>query len=293
MVVTTNDSFNEDRHANDPFEPGPVTVVKRDPLVPNLQLLTVRAPTVASKIQPGQFVMVRADEHGERIPLTVADWDREEGTVSCVILQIGTSTYKLGDLNAGDTLPTFVGPLGKALEFDRWGTVLCAGGCYGIGSIYPVARALKEKGNQVISIIEGRSKFLLYWRERMESVSDRVMIATRDGSLGEKNGYPSMVGKLLASGEHLDRVIAIGCTFMMYEMAETTRQFGVKIIVSLNPIMIDGTGMCGACRVLVGDENKFACVDGPDFDAHQVDWDLLLSRRKAYLRPETDSAEVG
>ena len=291
MVETTRESWDADRHANDPIEPGPVTVVKREPLVPNLQLLTVRAPTVASKIQPGQFVILRADEHGERIPLTVADWDRDEGTVSCVFLQVGTSTYKLGNLNAGDRLATFVGPLGKALELDRQGTVLCAGGCYGIGSIYPVARALKEKGNRVISLIEGRSSFLLYWQERLEAVSDRVMIATRDGSLGEKNGYPNMVGTLLASGEDVDRVIAIGCTFMMYEMAETTRPFEVKTIVSLNPIMIDGTGMCGACRVLVGDETKFACVDGPDFDAHQVDWDLLLSRRKAYLGPETDSAD--
>ena len=291
MVETTRDTWDPDRHANDPIEPGPVTVVTRQPLVPNLQLLTVSAPTVASKIQPGQFVILRADEHGERIPLTVADWDRDAGTVSCAFLQVGTSTYKLGDLNPGDTLATFVGPLGKPLEFDRWGTVLCAGGCYGIGSIYPIARALKQTGNRVISLIEGRSSFLLYWLERLQSVSDQVMIATHDGSLGQKDGYPAMVEDLLASGEHLDRIIAIGCTFMMYEMAETTRQFGVKTIVSLNPIMIDGTGMCGACRVSVGGETKFACVDGPDFDAHQVDWDLLLSRRKAYLGPETDSAD--
>lgn len=291
MVETTSNTWDEARHANDPYEPGPVTVVKREPLAPNLQLLTVRAPTVASKIQPGQFVIVRADEHGERIPLTVSDWDREEGTISCVFLQVGTSTYKLGHLKVGDTLPTFVGPLGKPLELDRWGTVLCAGGCYGIGSIYPIARALKGKGNRVISLIEGRSKFLFYWLDRLEAVSDQVMIATHDGSLGQKDGYPGMVEELLASGEGLDRVIAIGCTFMMYEMAEATRPFGVKTIVSLNPIMIDGTGMCGACRVLIGDETKFACVDGPDFDAHQVDWDLLLSRRKAYLGPETDSAD--
>jgi ferredoxin--NADP+ reductase len=253
-------------------------------------LLTVRAPTIASKIQPGQFIIVRADEYGERIPLTVADWDRDQGTVTCVILQIGTSTYKLGDLKIGDTLPTFVGPLGKPLELDRFGSVLCAGGCYGIGSIYPVARSLKEKGNHVISLIEGRSKFLLYWLERMEAVSDRVLTATHDGSLGQRNGYPAMVEEMLDAGERLDRVIAIGCTFMMYEMAQATRRFGVKTIVSLNPIMIDGTGMCGACRVSVGGETKFACVDGPDFDAHQVDWDLLLSRRKAYMGAETDSA---
>jgi ferredoxin--NADP+ reductase len=251
----------------------------------------VQAPVVASKIQPGQFVIVRADEYGERIPLTVADWDREAGTVSSVFMQVGTSTYKLGELKAGDVLPTYVGPLGKALELDNWGTVLCAGGCYGIASIYPVARALKEKGNRVISLIEGRSGFLLYWLDRLQAVSDRVLIATKDGSKGEKEGYPSMVGKMLAAGEQVDRVIAIGCTFMMYEMAEATRPFEVKTVVSLNPIMIDGTGMCGACRVLVGGETRFACVDGPDFDAHQVDWDLLLSRRKAYLGPETDSAE--
>lgn len=291
MVETARNISHGNRHANDPFEPGPAQVLRCEPLAPNLKLLSVRAPTVAAKIQPGQFVILRADEYGERIPLTVADWDREEGSVSCVFMQVGTSTYKLGHLKAGDVLPTFVGPLGKPLELDHWGTVVCAGGCYGIGSIYPVARALKEKGNQVISLIEGRSKFLLYWLDRLEAVSDRVLISTKDRSIGD-NGYcPGLVKDLLASGEHIDRVIAIGCTFMMYEMAESTRPFEVKTVVSLNPIMIDGTGMCGACRVSVGGETKFACVDGPDFDAHQVDWDILRARRKAYLGPETDSAD--
>lgn len=273
------------------FEPGPVTVVKSEPLAPNLQLLTVHAPAVASKIQPGQFIILRADEHGERVPLTVADWDREAGTVSCVFMQVGTSTYKLGELKEGDIVPTFVGPLGKAVELDKWGTVMCAGGCYGIAGIYPVVRSLKELGNEVIVFIEGRSGFLLYWLDKLEALADRVIIATRDGSMGEKEGYPHAVGKMLEEGEHVDRVVAIGCTFMMYEMSETTRPFEVKTVVSLNPIMIDGTGMCGACRVVVDGETKFACVDGPDFDGHQVDWDLLFSRRTAYLRPETDSAE--
>ena len=288
---TTIKTSKEDRHSKDPVEPGPVTVLVREQLAPNLQLLTVRAPVVASKIQPGQFVIVRADEYAERIPLTVADWDREKGTVSCVFMQVGTSTYKLGRLKAGDVLPTFVGPLGKPLELDRWGTVVVAGGCYGIGSIYPVARALKEKGNRVISLIEGRSKFLLYWLDRLESASDRVLVSTRDRSIGKSRDGPDAIKDLLGSGEHIDRVIAIGCTFMMYQMAEATRPFAVKTIVSLNPIMIDGTGMCGACRVSVAGETKFACVDGPDFDGHQVDWGLLLSRRKAYLGPETDSGE--
>jgi ferredoxin--NADP+ reductase len=285
------EDLKEDRHAKDPVEPGPVRVIACEPLAPNLQLLTVRAPVVASKIQPGQFVIVRADEYAERVPLTVADWDRNKGTVSCVFMQVGTSTYKLSQLKAGDALPTFAGPLGKPLELDRWGTVLVAGGCYGIGSIYPVARALKEKGNRVISLIEGRSKFLLYWLNRLEAVSDRVVVCTRDRSMGKSVDGPSALKELLDSGERIDRVIAIGCTFMMYQMAEATRPSRIKTIVSLNPIMIDGTGMCGACRVSVAGQTKFACVDGPDFDGHQVDWDLLLARRKAYLDPETDSSE--
>lgn len=291
MANTERDRAQGEEHAATPFDPGEAVVLKQEPLAPNLQLLTVRAPAVAAKIKPGQFIMVRASDEGERVPLTVADWDRDEGWVSCVYMQVGTSTYKLSELEPGDTVPTFVGPLGKSLELDNWGTVLCAGGCYGIGSIFPIARALKEKGNRVLCFIEGRSKFLLYWLDRLQAVSDRVLLATKDGSIGQKDGYPGVVHDLLEAGEPVDRVIAIGCTFMMYQMAQTTRPFEVKTIVSLNPIMIDGTGMCGACRVVVDGKTRFACVDGPDFDAHQVDWDLLFARRKAYLGPETDSAE--
>ena len=161
-----------------------MTVVERKPLAPNIQLLTVHAPVVAAKIQPGNFVIVRADEHGERTPLTVADWDRQAGTVSCVFMTVGTSTYKLSKLKQGDVVPTFVGPLGKPFEVDTFGTVLLIGGCYGIGIIYPLARALKEKGNRVISVIEGRSSFLLYWQDRLEAVSDEVIYATKDLSRG-------------------------------------------------------------------------------------------------------------
>ncbi len=280
----------EGRHSRDPIELGPVKILVREQLAPNLQLVTVRAPVVASKVQPGQFVIVRADEYSERIPLTVADWDRQKGTVSCVFMQVGTSTYKLGRLKAGDTLSTFAGPLGKPLEIGLWGTVVVAGGCYGIGSMYPVARALKEKGNRVVSFLEGRSKYLLYWLDRLESVSDKVVFSTRDGSMGRKETLPGAI-KDLVDSEHIDRLISMGCTYMMYQMAEATRPLAIKTIVSLNPIMIDGTGMCGACRVSVAGQTKFACVDGPDFDGHQVDWNLLLSRRKAYLGQETDSGE--
>ena len=286
-----NPSWNEKVHAHDPFEPGPVTVVERRQLVPNIQLLTVSAPTVAAKIEAGNFVIVRADEHGERTPLTVADWDRKAGTVSCVFMTVGTSTYKLSELNKGDVVPTFVGPLGKPFDVERFGTVLLIGGCYGIGVIYPLARALKEKGNRVVSLIEGRSEFLLYWRDKLEAVSDETIYATKDLSVGKDVDPAKVLEKMIAKGDLPDRVFVNGCTFLMFHMSQITRPHGVKTIVSLNPIMIDGTGMCGACRVSVGGETKFACVDGPDFDGHLVDWDLLLARRNAYLGPETESVE--
>ncbi len=269
-----------------------VEIVERRMVVPNIHLLTVRAPAIAHKIKPGQFVILRADERGERVPLTVADWDRDAGTVSVVFMQVGTGTHKLAALKAGNRIPTFVGPLGRPLEMENFGTVVLLGGCYGIGSLYPVARELKQLGNRVIAMIEARGSFLLYWVDRFKQVADEVLISTFDGSRpGKKGEGPEHLHDLLASGREVNRIYAIGCTFMMYETARLTRDFGVKTIVSLNPIMIDGTGMCGACRVVVGGQTKFACVDGPDFDAHEIDWELLLSRRKPYLEQETVSAE--
>ena len=291
-MIKTEDCKTENKGRAAGLDAGQVEIVEQRMLVPNLNLLTVRAPAVARKIQPGQFVILRVDEHGERMPLTVADWDREAGTVSCVFMQVGVSTHKLAALQAGDTLPTFVGPLGKPLELQNFGTVVLSGGCYGIGSLYPAARELKALGNHVIAVIEARSSFLLYWVEKFRAVADEVIIATFDGSRpGKKTEGPEILRQLLASGRHVDRIFAIGCTFMMYETARLTKEFDIKTIVSLNPIMIDGTGMCGACRVVVGGQTKFACVDGPDFDAHQIDWELLLSRRKPYLAQEAASAE--
>ena len=267
-------------------------IVKREMFVPNIHLLMVEAPLVASKIQPGHFVIIKVDEPGERIPLTVADWNREEGTVSCVFMQVGRSTRKLAGLEAGDEVPTFVGPLGKVIDVEDYGTVACVGGCYGLGSIYPVARAMKEAGNRVISFIEARSRFLLYWEDKIREVSDELVVSTNDKSSGEKGRNADRLREVLGRGETIDRVVAIGCTFMMYDVSEATRSWGVKTIVSLNPVMVDGTGMCGACRVEVGGTTKFACVDGPDFDGHEVDWDLLLTRRKAYVNEETISEEI-
>jgi len=275
------------------LDAGQIEIVEQRMLVPNLNVITVRAPAVARKIQPGQFVILRADDHGERMPLTVADFDREAGTVSSIFMQVGISTHKLAALQAGDTLPTYVGPLGRPLEMKNFGTVVLSGGCYGIGSLYPAARELKALGNQVIAVIEARSSFLLYWVEKFRAVTDEVIVATFDGSRpGKKGEGPEVLRQFLASGKQaVDRIYAIGCTFMMYETARLTKEFGVKTIVSLNPIMVDGTGMCGACRVVVGGQTKFACVDGPDFDAHEIDWELLLSRRKPYLAQEAASAE--
>jgi len=255
-------------------------------IVPNIHLLTLEAKAVASQVRPGQFVILRAEEDGERIPLSVSDWDRDEGTITVILLNIGTTTGKLASLAAGTEIPTVVGPLGNPTEIEKFGTVLCLGGCYGIGSIFPIARALKEKGNKVITVIEARSSYLFYWEERFREVSDKIIQITRDGT----RGYRGHVGRLSeiiqSAGEQIDRIIINGCTFLLKRGSEVSRPFGIKTIVSLNPIMIDGTGMCGVCRLTVGSATKFACVDGPDFDGHQVDWAELLQRRKTYLQEE-------
>jgi ferredoxin--NADP+ reductase len=292
-MTESSECKTENRGRAAGLDAGRTEIVEQRMLVPNLNVLTVHAPAVARKIQPGQFIILRADDHGERMPLTVADWDREAGTVSCIFMQVGISTHKLASLQAGDTLPTYVGPLGRPLEMANFGTVVLSGGCYGIGSLYPAARELKKLGNRVIAVVEARSSFLLYWVEKFKSVADEVIVATFDGSRpGKKGEGPEVLRQFLASGkETVNRIYAIGCTFMMYETARLTKEFGIKTIVSLNPIMVDGTGMCGACRVVVGGQTKFACVDGPDFDAHQIDWELLLARRTPYLAQEAASAE--
>jgi len=255
-------------------------------IVPNIHLLTLEAKAVASQVRPGQFVILRAEEDGERIPLSVSDWDRDEGTITVILLNVGTTTGKLASLAAETEIPTVVGPLGNPTEIEKFGTVLCLGGCYGIGSIFPIARALKEKDNKVITVIEARSSYLFYWEERFREVSDKIIQITRDGT----RGYRGHVGRLSeiiqSAGEQIDRIIINGCTFLMKRGSEVSRPFGIKTIVSLNPIMIDGTGMCGVCRLTVGSATKFACVDGPDFDGHQVDWAELLQRRKTYLQEE-------
>jgi ferredoxin--NADP+ reductase len=261
-------------------------ILKREDLVPNIHLFEIEAPAVARKAQPGQFVVIRIDETGERIPVTVADFDREKGTLTIVFMEVGTTTHHLAELKAGDSILNFVGPLGIPTHIEKYGTVVCVSGGFATAVIRPIARALKEKGNKVISIMGARNKDLVFWEDELRAVSDELIVTTDDGSYARKGLVTEPLKELLDSGEKIDRVIAIGPSIMMKFSALTTQPYGVKTIVSLNPIMVDGTGMCGCCRVSVGGETKFACVDGPDFDAHQVDWDLLMARQKSYLDEE-------
>lgn len=262
-------------------------ILKAQMIVPNIHLLTVESPMVARQVKPGQFVILRADEDGERIPLSVSDWNVEEGSVTVFLMNVGSSTHHLASLKEEMSLATVVGPLGNPTEIDNFGTVVCLGGCYGIGSIYPIARALKEKGNRVITVIEARSSYLFYWEEKLREVSDRLVYITRDGTKGLR-GHVGRLPEIISSlGEPVNRVIVNGCTFLLKRGSDVTRPLGIKTIVNLNPIMLDGTGMCGVCRITVGSSTKFACVHGPDFDGHQVDWAELLQRRKTYMSEES------
>jgi NAD(P)H-flavin reductase len=264
-------------------------ILLRQDLVTNIHLFKLDAPAIAKKAKPGQFVMVRIDEKGERIPLTIADWDRKEGSVTIVFMEVGTTTHRLATLKAGDSIANFVGPLGVPTHIEKFGTVVCVAGGFAVAVIMPIARALKEQGNRVISIMGFRSKNLVFWEDELRCVSDQLIMTTDDGTYGRKGLVTEPLKEILSSGQKIDRVIAIGPSIMMKFCAKTTEPFGVKTIVSLNPIMVDGTGMCGCCRVSVGGVTKFACVDGPDFDGHQVDWDLLFARQKVYLDEEKQS----
>jgi ferredoxin--NADP+ reductase len=256
-------------------------------IVPNIHLLTLEAPAVAREARAGQFAIVRAEEEGERVPLTLADWDAGAGTVTLILMNAGSTTNRLARLKPGAEIPTVAGPLGNASRLERFGTVVCVGGCYGIGSMFPIARALKEAGNRVIMVFEGRGSYLFYWEERYRGLADRVFHITRDGSKGRK-GHAGRLPEILSDlQEPVHRVFANGCTYLMKRVSDATRPAGIPTMVSLNPIMIDGTGMCGVCRVTVGGAMRFACVHGPDFDGHQVDWEELLQRRKTYAAEET------
>ncbi len=266
-------------------------ILEKKIIAPNVHEMTLFAPEIAAKALPGQFGIAISDEYSERTPVTLSDWDPEHGSVTVVFLEVGAATKGLADLNTGDEVYSFSGPLGKPFEIAKFGKVGLVGGCYGIGAIYRAAKALRQAGNEVVSFSEARSRFLLYWNEKLEEASDEVRYSTSDGSLGSKGHAHDLLGNNLRDGEHFDRIIAVGCTFMMFRICQVTKPFKVKTIVSMNPIMIDGTGMCGACRLSIGGKTRFACVDGPHFDGHEVDWDVVLARRKAYLEEEIIAGE--
>jgi ferredoxin--NADP+ reductase len=266
-------------------------IVAKEDLNPITKLFEVQAPAVARKARAGQFVIIRIHDKGERIPLTVADYDRERGTIVLVVQEVGKTTMEMGTMQVGDCLASFVGPLGRPSEIARYGTVLCIGGGFAIAPIYAIARALKKAGNTVLSIVGVRNESLLFWLDRMRSVSDKLIVCTDDGSYGRKGLVTAPLKEMLEAGQPIDHVWAIGPAVMMKFCALTTQPYGVPTTVNLNSIMVDGTGMCGACRVEVGGQTRFACVDGPEFDGHQVDWDLLLARQRIYLEEEKWAVE--
>ena len=262
-------------------------------LAPSVKLFHVEAPLIARKCQPGQFVIVRINEDGERIPLTIADFDREKGTITLVFQEVGHSTRQMGELHTGSSLLDVAGPLGKPTDIENFGTVVCIGGGIGVAPVYPIVRAYKQAGNKVISIIGARSDELLIMENEMAAVSDEFYITTDDGSKGHKGLVIDPLKELIDKGEKIDIVLAIGPVVMMRGVAEVTRPYGIHTIVSLNPIMVDGTGMCGGCRVSVANKNKFACVDGPEFNAHEVDFAGLMARQRMYQSQERQAHPHG
>lgn len=255
-----------------------------------VKLFIVQAPRVAQKARPGQFVIVRINEQGERIPLTIADFDAQAGTITLIVQEVGKSTLQMGLMQPGEGFENIAGPLGHCSEIENYGTVAVVGGGVGIAPVFPITRALKQAGNQVISIIGARNASLLFWEERMAAFSDQLILCTDDGSKGRKALVTGPLQEILAANQ-VKRVWAIGPAVMMKFVAEATRPYQVPTVVSLNTVMIDGTGMCGGCRVVLNDGAKFVCVDGPEFDGHRVDWDNMLSRLSFYKAEEKQALE--
>ncbi|HUJ09411.1 MAG TPA: sulfide/dihydroorotate dehydrogenase-like FAD/NAD-binding protein [Verrucomicrobiae bacterium] len=260
-------------------------------LAPDVKFFRIAAPRIARKRKAGQFVIVRTHAQGERIPLTIADSDAQAGTIGIIVQGVGKTTKQLNSMNAGDYLADVVGPLGKPSEIKLFGTVVVIGGGVGTAIAYPTAKALKAAGNQVLSIVGARTKELVILEAEMRAISDELHITTDDGSYAEKGFVTDKLKALMGTGRKIDLVLAIGPIPMMRAVAETTRPQRIRTIVSLNPIMVDGTGMCGGCRVLVDGKSQFACVDGPEFDAHRVDFDMLVKRNAMYRDMERRSLE--
>lgn len=261
-------------------------IIRKKILNPTVKLLEVDAPLIAAKAQPGQFIILRVDTEGERIPLTIADFDKEKGTVTIVFQEVGKTTKQLGMLNEGDSILDFAGPLGVASHFENVKSAAVIGGGLGTAIAYPQAKKLHSMGVKVDTIIGFRNKDIIFMQDELAAVSDRLFVSTDDGSNGNKGFVTDVLKKLLDEGSKYDIVIAIGPLIMMKFISKLTKEYNIKTIVSMNPIMIDGTGMCGGCRLTVGGQTKFACVDGPDFDGHLVDFDEAMRRQQMYCIEE-------
>ena len=264
---------------------------KREELGRNVVRYVVDAPLVATHRKPGQFVIIRVTDHGERIPLTIADANPEMGTISLIVQSVGKTTREMAMLRPGNAIHDIVGPLGRPTHIQRFGTVLCMGGGIGIAPLYPIAKGMKEARNHVITILGARTYDLLILEDDMRNVSDELIVTTDDGSYGTKGLVTDAIRSLVNGGTHIDQAVVIGPPLMMKFTSLLTKELGIPTMASLNPIMIDGTGMCGGCRVTVGGEIKFACVDGPEFDAHEVDWDSMIRRLGTYRTAEQVAAD--
>jgi ferredoxin--NADP+ reductase len=266
-------------------------IVKRTEMAQGTVILNeIEAPLIARKAKPGQFVILKSHEEGERIPLTMAETDPVKGTITIIYMVVGKSTALFRDLKEGDGYQDVIGPLGRPTHVEKVGTVLCVGGGTGVAVLHPITRAMKEAGNHVICVIGARNKDLLILEDKMKAASDDLRVCTDDGSYGH-HGFVTDIVKEVLAGEKVAQVVAIGPVPMMKAVSAVTKEFGVPTMVSLNPIMIDGTGMCGGCRVSVGGETKFACVDGPEFDGHKVNFDELMMRLRAYCDDEKQCYE--
>jgi ferredoxin--NADP+ reductase len=263
-------------------------ILSIEKIAPEIYELVIESPAIAQKAEAGHFVVLMAKEKGERIPLTIADWDTDKGTITLIVMVVGTSTARLSKLKQGDHLYAFVGPMGHPSEITDYDTVVMVAGGVGAAPIYPIARELQRQGNKIIMIHGARSKNLLFWQKKLQDVSDEYIVTTDDGTQGRKGLVTGPLQEIVEQDteKHITCVYAIGPAVMMKFCSKTTEPFKIKTIVSLNSIMIDATGMCGVCRVEVGGQTRFTCVDGPEFDGHQVNWDLLMDRQKTYLQEE-------
>ena len=267
-------------------------ILEKKVMSDTVKLMKIKAPLVAKKALAGQFIILRIDEKGERIPLTIADYDRKKGTIIVIFMEVGKTTKQLGTMKVGDKLLNFAGPLGVASEIEKYGTVVCIGGGVGIAPLYPIVRELKKAGNYVISILGARNEKLLMLENEIKEYSDELHICTDDGSKGKKGFVSNILQEIIDRGKKINIIWAIGPVIMMKVVADLTKKYNIKTMVSLNPIMVDGTGMCGGCRVTVGGEIKFACVHGPEFDGHKVDFENLMLRNRRFLKQEEHACNI-